>query len=122
MIYGTRYSPGKAFVKFARSFFEALASGNFQAALGPLDANDHRWSKSSLLSELKRVIGDGVLCSATAFLDSAEPELIELEGGNFQLVHRLPVDGQWSTAKVRFEFVAKCHGNQFSVGLRGFEP
>lgn len=122
MIYGTRYSPGKAFVEFARSFFEAVASEDFNSALGPLDANERRWSKSSLQSELRRVIGDHALCSAEEFLDSAKPELIKLEGENYQLLHRLPVDGKWSTVKARFEFVAKHHGNQYSVHLRGFEP
>lgn len=122
MIYGTRYSPGKAFIEFARDFFEAVASCDFQSALGQLDANDQRWSKSLLLSELNRVIGDQTICSTAGFRHSAEPELIVIEGGNYHLVHRLPVDGKWSTAKARFEFVAKHQGNQFSVHLLGFDP
>ena len=121
MIYGTRYSPGKAFIKFARDFFEAVASSDFQSALGQLDANDRRWSKSQILSELDRVIGDQMLCSTAGFRSSAEPVLIALDCGDFQLVHRLPVDGKWSMAKARFEFAAKRHGNQFSVHLMGFE-
>lgn len=121
MIYGTRHSPGMAFIEFARDFFESLALGSFQSALGKLDASDHRWSKALLQSELRQVPGDRKICSAAGFLDSAEPELIPLNDGHYQLMHRLPVDGKWSTAKARFEFVAKHHGNQFSVHLRGFE-
>lgn len=121
MIYGTRYSPGKAFIQFIREFFEAVASGNFQSALGQLDAGDRRWSKALLLSELKKVIGDRMICSTAELVDSAEPELIALEGGHYQVVHRLPVDGNWSAAKVRFDFVSRKHGNQFSVHLHGFE-
>ena len=122
MIYGTRYSPGKAFIKFARDFLKAVAASDFQSALGQLDANDRRWSKALLLSELDRVIGDQMLCSTAGLRHSAEPEMIALDGGDYQLVHRLPVNGKWSIAKARFEFAAKHHGNQFSVHLMGFEP
>ena len=121
MIYGTRHSPGEAFVEFARGFFEAIAVGEFQAALGQLDADDHRWSKSSLLSEANRVIGGEMICTLAGIRKSAEPELIPFENGDYQLVHRIPVAGKWSTAKVRFQLVAKKHGNQFSVHLLGFE-
>lgn len=122
MIYGTRHSPGMAFIEFARGFFEAIAVGDFQAGLGQLDANDRRWSKSSLMSELNRVIGNQTICTLAGIPKSAEPELIPLENGDYQLVHKIPVAGKWSTAKVRFQFVARKHGNQFSVNLLGFEP
>jgi hypothetical protein len=122
MIYGTRYSPGKAFIEFARDFFEAIARSDFQSALGQLDARERRWSKKALMAELQRVIGKNSLCSAVDFAQSANPELIALENGSYQLVHRLPVAGKWSNAVARFEFVAKSHGNQFSVFLIGFEP
>lgn len=122
MIYGTRYSPGKAFIEFARGFFEAITVGDFQAALGQLDANDRRWSKASLMSELNRVIGNQTICTLAGIPQSAEPELIPLENGDYQFVHKLPVSGKWSTATVRIQFVAKHHGNQFSVNLLGFEP
>jgi hypothetical protein len=44
-----------------------------------------------------------------------------MEGGNYQLVHAIPVNGKWSDAKARFEFVSRQEGNQFSVRLLGFE-
>ncbi len=122
MIYGTNYSPGKAFIEFARGFFEAIAAGDFQAALGALDMGDHRWSKASLISEMNHVIEGQVICTFAGIRDSAEPELIAFENGDYQLVHRIPVAGKWSKAKARFRFVAKKHGNQFSVHLVGFEP
>ncbi len=52
MIYGTSYSPGKAFVGFAREFLEAVAREDFQSALGKLDINDRRWTKQLLLIEM----------------------------------------------------------------------
>ena len=54
MIVGTEYSPGKAFINFARDFIRALAQGDFSTALAGLDTGDdgHRWSKSDVVRQL----------------------------------------------------------------------
>jgi len=121
MIPGTSYSPAKAFISFAREFFEALAKNDFQAALGGLDTSSKRWSKKELLDQLNLVIGTERICSAVGFSQSASPKLEQVDSG-YILRHRLPVQGKWSKAKVVFEFTQKPDTGYFRVSLCGFEP
>jgi hypothetical protein len=120
MIAGTSYSPAKAFVMFAREFFEALATKDYGAALRRLDSTARTWSKNELLAELTSVCGGGELCSASAFTQSASPELVETSSG-YVLRHRLPVGGKWSSAQAVFEFTQKPGTEYFKAELRGFE-
>lgn len=119
MIPGTSFSPGKAFIAFARDFFEALAQEDYQAALGKLDLSVKAWSKKSLLAELKTVIGTNSICSAKGFTQSASPLLKQTESG-YRLEHRLPVQGKWAKARVIFEFIQKPNSGYYSVVLCGF--
>jgi hypothetical protein len=121
MIPGTSYSPAKAFITFARDFFEALAKEDFQAALGGLDISSKRWSKKELLASLSTVIGSEHICSASGLTQSASPELEQSESG-YILRHRLPVQGKWVKAKAVFEFTQKPGTDYFRASLRGFEP
>jgi len=121
MIPGTSFSPAKAFISFAREFFEALAKDDFKAALGGLDVSSKRWSKKELVAQLNTVIGTAHICSATGLTQSASPELEQTELG-YILRHRLPAGGKWAKAKVVFEFVQKPGTQYFRVNLRGFEP
>ena len=102
MIPGTSYSPSKAFIAFAREFFEALAVEDYQAALNKFDVSTKKWSKKNLLSELKAVIGENSICSAKGFSQSASPVLEQTESG-YMLEHRLPVQGKWIKAKAKIE-------------------
>ena len=121
MIPSTRDRPAKAFIAFAREFFEALAKDDFQAALGRLDTSSVRWSKKELLSQLGAVVGSERICSAAGFTQSASPELEQSELG-YILRHRLPVQGKWVKAKAVFEFTQKPGTDYFRAGLGGFEP
>jgi len=121
MIPGTSYSPSKAFIAFAREFFEALAVEDYQAALSKFDVSAKSWSKKNLVSELKAVIGTNSICSAKGFTQSASPVLEQTESG-YILEHRLPVQGKWAKAKAIFEFVQKPNSDYYSVVLRGFMP
>lgn len=121
MIPGTSYSPAKAFISFAREFFEALAKKDYQAALGKLDSTERRWSKKDLLAQLSEVIGKELICSTVGFTQSASPQLEEAEEV-YKLRHRLPVQGKWAKAKAVFEFTRKPGTDYFRASLRGFEP
>jgi hypothetical protein len=52
MISGTSYSPSKAFIEFARDFFESLAKNDYGAALGGLDARGKQWNRQKLASSI----------------------------------------------------------------------
>jgi hypothetical protein len=122
MIVGTEYSPGKAFINFARDFIRAVAQGDFGTALAGLDTGDdgHRWSKADIVRQLSQVVS-GHLSVPEGIVRSAEPTLAELVPGEvFALRHRLPVDGKWSNGAVSFRFERK-RGEYFRVVLVGFE-
>lgn len=120
MITGSSYSPAKAFINFARDFFEAMAKEDFQLALSGLDVSSKRWSKKELLSSLNAVIGSERICSPKGLTQSASPELEETES-SFILRHRLPVNGKWIQARAVFEFTLKKNSDYFKVSLSGFE-
>lgn len=123
VIYGTSYSPQKAFVDFACRFLEHLANGDVGAALDGLDANEDgsRWSKPSFVAALNAAIGSGKLTSPSGHARSALPFLQTIDDGrSYELSHRLPVDGRWSDAVVVFGFV-KRKGETFSVRLLRFD-
>ena len=117
MISGTPYSPAKAFISFARDFFDALARDDVQAALSRLHPV---WSKKKFLSQLKDFIGSEHICSFENFTRSASPILKQSESG-YILYHALPVQGKWSNIKAVFEFTQKPGTGYFLVSLRGFE-
>jgi hypothetical protein len=120
MIAGTSYSPGKAFITFARNFFEALAKNDYQTALGKLDSSAKRWSRRELhlqIDSLTRGVG---ICSALAFKFSASPILEQTVSG-YVLRHKLPVQNKWSDITAVFEFTRKPATEYFSVTLLGFE-
>jgi hypothetical protein len=121
VIAGTSYSPAKAFITFAREFFEALAREDYQAALGGLDSTERRWSKQELLSQLGAVIGEARVCSPAGFEQSATPQVERTDLG-YRLRHRLPVQGKWVRAVAVFEFVQKADTDYYRVNLHGFEP
>jgi hypothetical protein len=121
MIPSTPFSPAKAFVAFARDFFEALAIEDYQTALGRLDSTTKSWPKKELIAKLSEVIGSEHICSAQGFTQSASPKLEEFES-TYVLYHRLPIQGRWSKAKAVFEFIKKPGSGYFRVILRGFEP
>lgn len=64
MIAGTAYSPSKAFIAFAREFFESIANDDVHAALARLDVSTKRWTKKELLTQLGAAIGSERVCSA----------------------------------------------------------
>ncbi len=119
MISGTKYSPAKAFISFAREFFEALAIDDYQSALGKLDSSEIRWSKKKLIEQLNLVTGHEKICSSVEFTKSASPQIEKSEFG-YTLIHRLPVNGKWIDAKVIFDFVRKPETDYYKVWLRGF--
>lgn len=120
MIPGTSYSPGEAFITFAREFFEALAREDVQGALGKLDVSHKRWTKKTLLLAIDEVTDSVGICSAVGFSHSASPVLEETTAG-YVLRHRLPVQQKWSSANAIFEFTRKPRSEYFRVRLRGFE-
>ena len=120
MIAGTEYSPSKAFIEFARNFFESLAVDDFQGALGQLDKSEKSWSKSSISGDLKKVLNGRWVCSAKSFRKSASPEL-EVGLNEYMLRHRIPCEGKWSDAKVNFCFRQKEGTGYYYVYLIGFE-
>jgi hypothetical protein len=123
MIVGTPYSPQKAFVTFAREFFESLARKDYAEALSALDTSESRWSKEVLAQRIASVLGGGVtIGSAANFTRSAEPQLSELEPGHFELSHRIPISSGWSEARANFRFVRKPGTEYFHVTLSGFTP
>lgn len=121
MITGTGYAPAKAFVSFAREFFEALARADYGAALRKLDSSARTWSKIELVAALHAVTGGGEICSPSGFTHSASPVLEETSSG-YVLRHRLPVGGKWAQAVAVFEFKRKPGTEYFKVEFRGVEP
>jgi len=121
MIAGTSYSPAKAFVSFAREFFEALARRDYGAALRKLDSSGGTWSKKELLAELERATGGSEVCSPSGFTESASPVLEDTPSG-YVLRHRLPIGGKWAEGKAVFEFTRKPETEYFKVQFRGVEP
>ena len=122
MIVGTPYSPAKAFIAFAKDFIGSIAGGDFGKATSGLDADDggHRWTKSEIVSALRRVAPKGV-SPPDDIARSAEPQLEEIAPADvFELSHRLPSNGKWTDARVTFRFERK-HGEYFRVLLVGFE-
>ena len=123
MIVGTPYSPQKAFISFAREFFESLARKDYAAALSELDTSESRWSKEVLSERIASALGRGVnIASAVNFTRSAEPQLSEPEPGHFELSHRIPISSGWSEARANFRFVRKPSTEYFHVTLSGFTP
>lgn len=122
MIPGTSYSPGKAFIEFARIFFEALAEKDFQGVLGKLDSSDKKWSKLEVVNELDRVLLGQEVCSAKGFKNSASPKIVEIEEGIYQLEHKIPSNQKWSNAVTVFTFKQKPNSGYFYVYLNGFKP
>jgi hypothetical protein len=120
MITGTSYSPGKAFISFAREFFEALAKNDFQDALRRLDSSSKRWSKRELLLQINSLTDGAGICSALGFKNSAAPDLEQITSG-YVLRHRLPIHNNWSNSKAVFEFIRKPGTEYFKVNLLGFE-
>lgn len=61
VIYGTSYSPQKAFVDFASGLPEHVARGEVSAALSGLDANEDgsRWTKQRLIAALNAAVAPG---------------------------------------------------------------
>ena len=119
VIYGTSYSPQKAFVDFAREFLEHVASGDVSAALAGLDANEDgsRWSKPQLAEALNAAVGSGTVTTPSGHARSAVPLLETIDDRQtYELSHRLPVDGRWSDAVVVFRFKRRT-GQTFSVRL-----
>ena len=122
MIVGTSYSPGKAFITFAKDFIREVSLGHFGAAIAGLDVDDegHRWSKQELLASIRNA-GLESLSSPDGIAASAEPKLDEKVAGDvFELTHRLPQDGKWTEAQVTFRFERR-KGDYFRVLLLSIE-
>ena len=122
MIAGTEYSPEKAFIAFARQFFEQMAEGNYGAALSGLDFVDRRWSKAELVATFSAALGDQTICSTNGFTKSASPSVSELTSGHFVLRHKVPADSKWSSAVAIFHFIRKPGTGYYHVRFLGVEP
>lgn len=121
MIPGTSYSPSKAFISFAREFFERVAAGNYGAALGKLDSTAKRWTKSQLLALINTASGNLGLSSCQGITQSASPTMIEESDDVYVLTHRLPIAGKWASAKAVFRFSRKAGTEYFHVELQNIE-
>lgn len=125
MIAGTPYSPGKAFLAFARQFIEHLASGEYGQALVKLDTTSQRWSKDGLRRALRDACGDAPVTSAQGLTGSAGPVLDEVTDGEYLLKHRLPVaersGAKWGNAQAIFRFRQKPGTDYYHVDLVGIE-
>lgn len=121
MISGTSYSPSKAFIRFARKFFDRLALGDYGGALAKLDASATRWKKQELQAQIVRATGGSSLSSCDGIIQSAHPQIEEISKGVYDLRHRLPVNGKWVTAKAVFRFSQKPGTEYFHVELQAIE-
>lgn len=121
MIVGTSYSPPKAFISFAREFFERVAAGNYGAALGKLDSTAKRWTKSELVALLNAASGGVGLSSCERIARSASPTIIEESTNVYVLKHRIPIAGKWAPAKAVFRFSRKAGTEYFHVELESIE-
>lgn len=119
MIVGTSYSPQKAFVNFAREFLEHLANGNYGEALAKLDQSSRKWSKPELRSAISAALGVEPISSAKHITRSAEPELVQVQPGQYILRHRIPVASGWSKSRITFVFTQKPGTEYFYVSLNG---
>jgi hypothetical protein len=122
MIAGTDYSPQKAFVAFAREFFEHVANDNWGQALAGLNQSAKRWSKVELQSELRAALSGESVISPLLLTQSASPELIELEPDTFALNHRVPTQRGWASTQLAFRFVRKPGTGYFHAYLEGLLP
>ncbi|WBR99935.1 hypothetical protein OU994_16550 [Pseudoduganella sp. SL102] len=121
MIAGTPYSPGKAFLAFARQFIEHLASGEYGQALGKLDTTSQRWSKDGLRRALRDACGDAPVTSPHGLTQSASPSLEEVAFPEYLLKHPLPLSGKWGRAHAVFRFRQKPGTSSFHVDLVSIE-
>ncbi len=118
MIAGTSYSPAKAFIAFARDFFEHLSIGNYGSALGKLDTSAlQRWDKVSLQRALSAATDGLKTTSANGLTQSAKPVVEELAIGEYMLKHPLPLEGRWGSAYAVFRFKQKPNTGYFHVEL-----
>jgi hypothetical protein len=118
MICGTSYSPAKAFIAFARDFFEYLARGEYGSALGKLDASAlQRWDKVTLKRAIGSATGGVLINSANGLTQSAKPSVEEVSSGEYTLKHRLPLEGKWGSAYAIFRFRQKPGTGYFHVEL-----
>lgn len=119
MIGGTRWSHQRAFGDFVRTFIDCLVDNDLGGALAHLDQSERRWTKSELERALARATA-GRLSPRPPRRSAAPGFTVVREGDVFELVHRLPVDGRWSSATVSFRFT-RGRGEYFHVHLLGFE-
>ena len=119
MIVGTRWSYERAFGEFARTFIDCLVNDDVRGALSHLDQSERKWTKSQIERALSSVTA-GRLSPRPTTRSAAPRFTVEREGEIFELVHRLPVDGRWSDAKVLFRF-SRGRGDYFHVNLLGFK-
>jgi hypothetical protein len=123
MICGTPYSPAKAFIEFARDFFEYLARGEYGSALGKLDASAlQRWDKVTLQRAISSATGGALITSADGLTQSAKPSVEEVSSGEYILKHRLPLEGKWGSAYAIFRFRQKPGTEYFHVELVRIDP
>jgi hypothetical protein len=119
MIPGTSYSPSKAFIGFAREFFDHLAGGDYGSALRKLDGTATRWTKKQLQSLIDSATNGVGLCPCSGLTKSASPSVEEVSAGIYVLSHRLPVDGKWGPAVFR---LSQKEGTEyFHVELQAIE-
>lgn len=117
MISGTSYSPSKAFIEFARDFFESLAKNDYGSALGGLDARGKQWNRQRLASSIGAATAGQGLSTCIGITQSASPILTEIGPGVYSLQHRLPVAGKWAKPYVVFLFTQKLRSDYFYVTL-----
>jgi hypothetical protein len=122
MIAGTAHSPGKAFIAFAREFFEALAHDDVGSALSRLDMTKRKWTGNEIRQRIGFVTGGKGLCSPSGLAQSASPTLDQPDVDEYLLSHRLPVSGSWSSSFAIFRFTRKPNTGYFYAELSRIDP
>ena len=118
MIVASPWNYASNFFEFAKKFIHAVSAGDFGTAFSGLDQSCHKWSRDEFL-KLLRDHESGQVTSPHGHARSASPQILTVEPNDvFEVSHRLPIDGSWSTTVVCFRFV-RGKGEYFKVHLLG---
>jgi hypothetical protein len=111
-------NPDSALHKLAKEILFALINHEFGIILGKLSHEYGKWTKEKLQGDVLKATNGKWVSEFMSFIKTAAPELTGDES-RYEFKHRLPVDGEWSTAFVVLRLHQKAP-SLYALELVGF--